>query len=163
MVLAIEKRIASSLLEPSSVEKIFEIDTHIGCAVSGLTADAKMLVEHARVETQVLLSFLHFYNSNILLFITSPCGLKVLPKEFVICLLDSVKMTIVKSPYSYPWYYWICRVDHLVLHCWLPGWTLQGLTCFSQIHLEHTASIMPRLWAQAPKWLKLNSRRHIKR
>ena len=39
----------------TSVEKLFEIDTHVGCAVSGLTADAKMLVEHARVEAQVFI------------------------------------------------------------------------------------------------------------
>jgi len=45
--------------EPSSVEKIMEIDDHIGCAMSGLIADARTLVEHARVETQVLLTFLH--------------------------------------------------------------------------------------------------------
>ncbi|KAJ8435433.1 hypothetical protein Cgig2_012554 [Carnegiea gigantea] len=38
--------------EPSSVEKIVEIDEHIGCAMSGLIADACTLVEHARVETQ---------------------------------------------------------------------------------------------------------------
>ena len=31
-----------------------EIDDHIGCAMSGLIADARTLVEHARVETQVL-------------------------------------------------------------------------------------------------------------
>jgi 20S proteasome subunit alpha 5 len=30
-----------------------EIDEHIGCAMSGLVADAKMLVDHARAETQV--------------------------------------------------------------------------------------------------------------
>ncbi|KAL3622989.1 Proteasome subunit alpha type-5-A [Castilleja foliolosa] len=41
--------------EPSSVEKIMEIDAHIGCAMSGLIADARTLVEHARVETQVLI------------------------------------------------------------------------------------------------------------
>eukprot|EP00249_Psilotum_nudum_P002695 c15819_g1_i1 orf=475-1191(-) len=52
VVLAVEKRITSPLLEPSSVEKIMEIDHHIGCAMSGLTADARTLVEHARVETQ---------------------------------------------------------------------------------------------------------------
>ncbi|KAJ0007246.1 hypothetical protein Pint_29450 [Pistacia integerrima] len=40
------------LQEPSSVEKIMEIDNHIGCAMSGLIADARTLVEHARVETQ---------------------------------------------------------------------------------------------------------------
>ena len=39
--------------EPSSIEKIAEVDTHIGVAMSGLTADARTLIEHARVETQV--------------------------------------------------------------------------------------------------------------
>ncbi|KAM7253568.1 hypothetical protein ACFE04_021722 [Oxalis oulophora] len=52
VVLAVEKRITSPLLEPTSVEKIMEIDEHIGCAMSGLIADARTLVEHARVETQ---------------------------------------------------------------------------------------------------------------
>ncbi|KAK0598805.1 hypothetical protein LWI29_038139 [Acer saccharum] len=52
VVLAVEKRITSPLLEPSSVEKIMEIDDHIGCAMSGLIADARTLVEHARMETQ---------------------------------------------------------------------------------------------------------------
>uniref|UniRef100_A0A803N5E4 Proteasome subunit alpha type n=1 Tax=Chenopodium quinoa TaxID=63459 RepID=A0A803N5E4_CHEQI len=52
VVLVVEKRITSPLLEPSSVEKIMEIDEHIGCAMSGLIADARTLVEHARVETQ---------------------------------------------------------------------------------------------------------------
>lgn len=41
--------------EPWSIEKVMEIDTHIGCAMSGLVADAKMLVDHARAETQVCL------------------------------------------------------------------------------------------------------------
>ena len=36
VVLAVEKRLTSILLEPMSVEKIMEIDTHIGAAVSGL-------------------------------------------------------------------------------------------------------------------------------
>lgn len=52
-MLAVEKRLTSPLIVPSSVEKIFEIDSHIGCAVSGLTADARTLIEHARVECQV--------------------------------------------------------------------------------------------------------------
>lgn len=52
IILAVEKRITSPLLEPSSVEKIMEIDEHVGCAMSGLIADARTLVEHARVETQ---------------------------------------------------------------------------------------------------------------
>ena len=41
------------LQEPSSIEKVAEVDTHIGVAMSGLTADARTLIEHARVETQV--------------------------------------------------------------------------------------------------------------
>uniref|UniRef100_A0A1I8I2Y8 Proteasome subunit alpha type n=2 Tax=Macrostomum lignano TaxID=282301 RepID=A0A1I8I2Y8_9PLAT len=50
VVLAVEKRVTSNLLVPSSIEKIFEVDKHIGCAVSGLVADARTLIERARVE-----------------------------------------------------------------------------------------------------------------
>ena len=53
IVLVVEKRLTSPLLEPASIEKVMEIDEHIGCAMSGLVADAKMLVDHARAETQV--------------------------------------------------------------------------------------------------------------
>jgi len=52
VVLAVEKRITSPLVEPSSIEKTLEIDRHMGCAMSGLTADARTLVDHARVEAQ---------------------------------------------------------------------------------------------------------------
>lgn len=50
--MVIEKRLTSPLLLPSSIEKVAEIDGHVFCAASGLSADAKMLVEHARVEAQ---------------------------------------------------------------------------------------------------------------
>jgi len=52
VILAAEKRITSPLLEASSIEKIMEIDSHIGCTMSGLTADARTMIEHARVECQ---------------------------------------------------------------------------------------------------------------
>ena len=52
VVLAVEKRLTSSLLEPASVEKILEVDTHIAVAVSGLIGDARTLVDHARIEAQ---------------------------------------------------------------------------------------------------------------
>eukprot|EP01040_Poterioochromonas_malhamensis_P022661 gene22661-27606_t len=52
VVLAIEKRLTSALLEPSSVEKVLEIDSHIGAAFSGLIGDARTLVDHARIESQ---------------------------------------------------------------------------------------------------------------
>ncbi|MBA0565435.1 hypothetical protein Golob_010311 [Gossypium lobatum] len=40
VVLAVEKRRTSPLLEPSIVEKIMEIDEYIGCAMSRLITDA---------------------------------------------------------------------------------------------------------------------------
>ncbi|CAH3138377.1 unnamed protein product [Porites evermanni] len=52
VVLAVEKRITSPLMEPNSVEKIVEIDSHIGCAMSGLIADSRTMVDKARVEAQ---------------------------------------------------------------------------------------------------------------
>ncbi|KAJ1916277.1 proteasome component pup2 [Tieghemiomyces parasiticus] len=52
VVLAVEKRVTSSLLVADSIEKILEIDTHLGCAMSGLTADSRTLIDHARVEAQ---------------------------------------------------------------------------------------------------------------
>lgn len=52
VVMAVEKRITSNLLEPSSIEKVAEVDTHVGVAMSGLTADARTLIDHARVESQ---------------------------------------------------------------------------------------------------------------
>jgi 20S proteasome subunit alpha 5 len=50
VVLAVEKRVTSPLLVSSSIEKVMEIDAHVGCAMSGLIADAKTLVDHARVQ-----------------------------------------------------------------------------------------------------------------
>ncbi len=41
------------MVEASSIEKIFKIDEHIGAATSGLVADARALVERARVEAQI--------------------------------------------------------------------------------------------------------------
>lgn len=52
VILAVEKRLTSPLIDPSSIEKILEIDVHMGCAMSGLTADARTLIDHARVEAQ---------------------------------------------------------------------------------------------------------------
>ncbi|HJM17335.1 MAG TPA: archaeal proteasome endopeptidase complex subunit alpha [Candidatus Poseidoniia archaeon] len=53
VVLIVDKRLGSKLVEPESIEKIFKIDGHIGCATSGLVADARALVDRARVECQV--------------------------------------------------------------------------------------------------------------
>ncbi len=53
VALIVDKRIASKLVEPGSIEKIFRIDSHIGCATSGLVADARSLVDRARVDCQM--------------------------------------------------------------------------------------------------------------
>ncbi|MEM2387949.1 MAG: archaeal proteasome endopeptidase complex subunit alpha [Candidatus Thermoplasmatota archaeon] len=53
VALIVDKRITSRLIEPASIEKIFKIDEHIGCATSGLVADARALVERARIEAQI--------------------------------------------------------------------------------------------------------------
>ncbi|EFA81069.1 proteasome subunit alpha type 5 [Heterostelium album PN500] len=52
VVLAVEKRLTSTLLEPSSIQKVVEIDYHLICAMSGLTADSRTIIDHARIETQ---------------------------------------------------------------------------------------------------------------
>lgn len=52
VLLVVEKNLNSTLIVPKTREKIFEIDSHIGCATAGLLADARTLVDHARNEAQ---------------------------------------------------------------------------------------------------------------
>ena len=52
VVFAVEKK-SSELQEVLGSEKIFKIDNHIGVAIAGLTADARVLVDRARVQAQV--------------------------------------------------------------------------------------------------------------
>ena len=53
IVLVVDKRPTSKLVEPKSIEKIFQIDEHIGTATSGLVADARAIIEKARIEAQI--------------------------------------------------------------------------------------------------------------
>lgn len=52
VLLGIDKKITSKLLVGESIEKIFEIDSHIATATSGLVADGRRLVDMARVSAQ---------------------------------------------------------------------------------------------------------------
>eukprot|EP00249_Psilotum_nudum_P030402 c42999_g1_i1 orf=421-1173(-) len=53
VVLAAEKRITSKLLAAStSTEKMYKIDDHVACAVAGITADANILINTARLQAQ---------------------------------------------------------------------------------------------------------------
>jgi len=52
ILLAVDKNVVSPLIVPKSIEKIFKIDDHIAVATSGLVADARRLVEEARLRAQ---------------------------------------------------------------------------------------------------------------
>ncbi len=54
VVLVADRRIANpKLAESSSVEKIHKVDDHIGAATAGLVADARVLVDYARLTSQI--------------------------------------------------------------------------------------------------------------
>ena len=53
ILLLVDRRQGSPLVEPNSIEKLFKLDKHIGAASSGLVADARVLVSRARLESQV--------------------------------------------------------------------------------------------------------------
>jgi len=41
------------LMDPSTIQKIFQMDEHMGCSISGLHADSRILVDYARVQCQI--------------------------------------------------------------------------------------------------------------
>ena len=53
VVLIVDKRVQSKLVITDSIEKMYQIDNHIGITTSGLVADARQLVDRARVQCQV--------------------------------------------------------------------------------------------------------------
>ncbi|ABN65101.1 predicted protein [Scheffersomyces stipitis CBS 6054] len=63
VVLACEKKVTSKLLDnDGSAEKLYVINDNMICAVAGMTADASILVNNARVNAQ---SYLKTYNEEI--------------------------------------------------------------------------------------------------
>jgi len=53
VVLAVDKRIRSDLMEEASVEKIHKADDHVGIASAGHVADARQLIDFTRRRAQV--------------------------------------------------------------------------------------------------------------
>ena len=52
VILISDKRIISKLVVSKSIEKLFQIDEHIGAAVSGLVSDGRILFERAQIKAQ---------------------------------------------------------------------------------------------------------------
>jgi len=52
VVFVTDKRIVDSLIIPESVEKIWQIDDHIGVTAAGIISDARVLVERAQMAAQ---------------------------------------------------------------------------------------------------------------
>jgi proteasome alpha subunit len=52
IILAADKRIVDKLIVPESVEKIFEIDTHIAATAAGILSDARVLIERSQLKAQ---------------------------------------------------------------------------------------------------------------
>ncbi len=50
--LAAQIKIPSILMDADSIDKLFQIDEHIGVAISGLHADSRALINYARVQAQ---------------------------------------------------------------------------------------------------------------
>ena len=52
VVLIADKRINEPLIVPSSVEKVFQVDEHIGATASGILSDGRILIDRARLVAQ---------------------------------------------------------------------------------------------------------------
>ena len=94
-MLAAEKRITSSLILPSSVEKIIEVDSHVGMALSGVSADTRLIMDHARLEAAV--PFMPLFDDRITpLYMKSQFPWKALLSPLVIWPCDSEKALMAK-------------------------------------------------------------------
>lgn len=52
VIVVTDKRLVDKFVVPKSVEKVFQIDTHIGAAASGIISDARVLIERAQLKAQ---------------------------------------------------------------------------------------------------------------
>ena len=55
VLLVTDKRMVDPLIVPESVEKVFQIDDHIGATAAGIVSDARVLIERAQLKAQQFL------------------------------------------------------------------------------------------------------------
>src|SRR5258708_25898928 len=96
-----------------------EIDSHIGCAMSGLTADARTMIDHARVTSQNH-GFTYDEPIGVESVTQAVCDLALRFGES----MDNESAMMVNMTLVDPQYLKICshtilfhRVDRLELHC----------------------------------------------
>jgi len=76
VVLAAEKKVTSKLLEGKATsEKMYKVDQHIACAVSGITSDANIVVNYARLSAQRYL-FQYQEPTPVEVLVQTVCDLK---------------------------------------------------------------------------------------
>ncbi len=75
VVLAVDKRFVNKLVDPSSIEKISKIDDHVGCAMSGIVSDGRVLVDKLRYMAQEH-QFVYDTPSDILMLVKDVADLK---------------------------------------------------------------------------------------
>jgi len=52
VVIGAEEKVESRLRDPNFSEKIYEVDEHLGAAIVGLSSDARILIDDARIHAQ---------------------------------------------------------------------------------------------------------------
>jgi len=52
-ILVVHKKISTTLMDPNQIHKVYLVDKHVGVAISGLHADARVLTDQARIQAAV--------------------------------------------------------------------------------------------------------------
>jgi proteasome alpha subunit len=52
-VIVVHKKISTKLMDPSQIHKVYLVDKHVGVAISGLHADARVLTDQARIQAAI--------------------------------------------------------------------------------------------------------------